>query len=102
PPMLIIKSCGTTTYITRDFATALFRKRMYDHAKSLYVIGAEQEVNFKQLRMVLKELGCNWWDQIEHISFGLMNLDGQKMSTWKGNVVSLEDVLNDSVDLARK
>ena len=102
PPLLIIKSNGTTTYITRDLATALFRKRMYGHAKSLYVVGAEQEVYFKQLRMALKELGFNWWDQIEHISFGLMNLNGQKMSTRKGNVVSLEDVLNDSVDLARK
>lgn len=102
PPLLIIKSNGTTTYITRDLATALYRKRMYGHAKSLYVVGAEQETYFKQLRMALKELGFNWWDQIEHISFGLMNLNGQKMSTRKGNVVSLEDVLHDSIDLARK
>ncbi|OPG88230.1 arginine--tRNA ligase [Limosilactobacillus reuteri] len=102
PPLLIIKSNGTTTYITRDLATALFRKRMYGHAKSLYVVGAEQETYFKQLRVALKEMGFNWWDQIEHISFGLMNLNGKKMSTRKGNVVSLEDVLNDSIDLARK
>ena len=102
PPLLIIKSNGTTTYITRDLATALFRKRMYGHAKSLYVVGAEQETYFKQLRAALKEMGLNWWDQIEHISFGLMNLSGKKMSTRKGNVVSLEDVLNDSIDLARK
>lgn len=102
PPLLIIKSNGTTTYITRDLATALFRKRMYSHAKSLYVVGAEQETYFKQLRAALKEMGFNWWDQIEHISFGLMNLNGKKMSTRKGNVVSLEDVLNDSIDLARK
>ena len=102
PPLLIIKSNGTTTYITRDLATALFRKRMYGHAKSLYVVGAEQETYFKQLRAALKEIGFNWWDQIEHISFGLMNLNGKKMSTRKGNVVSLEDVLNDSIDLARK
>ena len=102
PPLLIIKSNGTTTYITRDLATALFRKRMYGHAKSLYVVGTEQEVYFKQLRMALKKMGFNWWDQITHISFGLMNLNGKKMSTRKGNVVSLEDVLNDSVDLARK
>lgn len=102
PPLLIIKSNGTTTYITRDLATALFRKRMYGFAKSLYVVGAEQEVYFKQLRMALKKMGFNWWDQITHISFGLMNLNGKKMSTRKGNVVSLEDVLNDSVDLARK
>ncbi|MEE1989179.1 arginine--tRNA ligase [Limosilactobacillus reuteri] len=102
PPLLIIKSNGTTTYITRDLATALFRKRMYGHAKSLYVVGAEQETYFKQLRAALKEMGFKWWDQIEHISFGLMNLNGKKMSTRKGNVVSLEDVLNDSIDLARK
>ena len=102
PPLLIIKSNGTTTYITRDLATALFRKLMYGHAKSLYVVGAEQETYFKQLRAALKEMGFNWWDQIEHISFGLMNLNGKKMSTRKGNVVSLEDVLNDSIDLARK
>ncbi|AMY14742.1 arginine--tRNA ligase [Limosilactobacillus reuteri] len=102
PSLLIIKSNGTTTYITRDLATALFRKRMYGHAKSLYVVGAEQETYFKQLRAALKEMGFNWWDQIEHISFGLMNLNGKKMSTRKGNVVSLEDVLNDSIDLARK
>lgn len=102
PPLLIIKSNGTTTYITRDLATALFRKRVYGHAKSLYVVGAEQETYFKQLRAALKEMGFNWWDQIEHISFGLMNLNGKKMSTRKGNVVSLDDVLNDSIDLARK
>ncbi|MDM8332239.1 arginine--tRNA ligase [Limosilactobacillus pontis] len=102
PPLLIIKSNGTTTYITRDLATALFRKRMYSFAKSIYVVGADQETYFRQLRMALKEMGFNWWDQITHVSFGLMNLNGKKMSTRKGNVVSLEDVLNDSIDLARK
>lgn len=102
PPLLIIKSNGTTTYITRDIAAALYRKRMYGHVKSLYVVGAEQEAYFKQLRAGLKEMGFNWYDQIEHISFGLMSLNGKKMSTRKGNVVSLEDVLNDSIRLARQ
>ena len=101
-PPLIIKSNGTTTYITRDLATALFRKRMYGHAKSLYVVGAEQENYYKQLKAVLKEMGFTWWNQLEHISFGLMNLNGKKMSTRKGNVVNLEDVLNDSIKLARQ
>lgn len=101
-PPLIIKSNGTTTYITRDLATALYRKRMFGHAKSLYVVGAEQENYYKQLKAVLKEMGFTWWDQLEHISFGLMNLNGQKMSTRKGNVVNLEDVLNDSIKLARQ
>lgn len=101
-PPLIIKSNGTTTYITRDLATALFRKRMYGHAKSLYVVGAEQENYYKQLKAVLREMGFTWWNQLEHISFGLMRLNGKKMSTRKGNVVSLEDVLNDSIKLARE
>ncbi|MDO4903459.1 MAG: arginine--tRNA ligase [Limosilactobacillus sp.] len=101
-PPLIIKSNGTTTYITRDLATALYRKRMFGHSKSLYVVGAEQENYYKQLKAVLKEMGFTWWDQLEHISFGLMNLNGKKMSTRKGNVVNLEDVLNDSISLARK
>ena len=101
-PPLIIKSNGTTTYITRDLATALYRKQMFGHAKSLYVVGAEQENYYKQLKAVLKEMGFTWWDQLEHISFGLMNLNGQKMSTRKGNVVNLEDVLNDSIKLARQ
>lgn len=101
-PPLIIKSNGTTTYITRDLATALYRKRMFGHAKSLYVVGAEQENYYKRLKAVLKEMGFTWWDQLEHISFGLMNLNGQKMSTRKGNVVNLEDVLNDSIKLARQ
>lgn len=102
PPLLIIKSNGTTTYITRDLATALFRKRMYGFAKSLYVVGADQDTYFRQLKLALKDMGFNWWNQITHISFGLMSLNGAKMSTRKGNVVSLEDVLNDSIDLARK
>ena len=102
PPLLIIKSNGTSTYITRDIATALYRKRMFGHAKSLYVVGAEQEAYFNQLKAGLKEMGFNWYDQIEHISFGLMSINGQKMSTRKGNTVSLEDVLNDSIDLARQ
>ena len=88
-PPLIIKSNGTTTYITRDLATALFRKRMYGHAKSLYVVGAEQENYYKQLKAVLKEMGFTWWNQLEHISFGLMNPNGQKMSSRKGKVVDL-------------
>ena len=102
PPLLIIKSNGTTTYITRDLATALYRKRMYGFAKSIYVVGTDQDTYFRQLKLALKDMGFNWWDQIEHVSFGLMNLNGKKMSTRKGNVVSLEDVLNDSIDLARK
>ena len=102
PPLLIIKSNGTTTYITRDLATAMYRKQTYDFFKSVYVVGQEQEVHFNQLKACLKEMGFDWYDDIVHVSFGLMSLNGQKMSTRKGNVVNLEDVLNESVKLARQ
>lgn len=102
PPLMVIKSNGTSTYITRDLVTAMYRKKTYDFYKSIYVVGQEQEVYFQQLRACLKEMGFDWADDIVHISFGLMSINGQKMSTRKGNVVDLEDVLNQSVDLARK
>lgn len=102
PPLMVIKSNGTSTYITRDLATAMYRKKTYDFYKSIYVVGQEQEVYFQQLRACLKEMGFDWADDIVHVSFGLMSINGQKMSTRKGNVVDLEDVLNQSVDLARK
>lgn len=102
PPLMVIKSNGTSTYITRDLATAMYRKKTYGFYKSIYVVGQEQEVYFQQLRACLKEMGFDWADDIVHISFGLMSINGQKMSTRKGNVVNLEDVLNESVDLARK
>lgn len=101
-PAMIRKSDGSTLYLTRDLAAALFRKRMYHHAQSLYVVGAEQSNHFAQLKAVLSEMGFTWSDQIHHIPFGLMSLNGKKMSTRKGNIIQLEDVLNDSIKLARQ
>ena len=101
-PAMVLKSDGSTLYMTRDLTTALFRKRMYGFAKSLYVVGAEQEYYFGQLKAVLTEMGFEWAKQIHYIKFGLMSLNGKKMSTRKGNVVQLEDVLNDSIKMARQ
>ncbi|WP_283584132.1 arginine--tRNA ligase [Limosilactobacillus difficilis] len=101
-PALIRKSDGATLYITRDLAAALFRKRMYGFKQSLYVVGAEQTNHFAQLKAVLNEMGFTWNKQIHHVPFGLMSLNGKKMSTRKGNIVQLEDVLNDSIKLARQ
>lgn len=101
-PAMIRKTDGATLYLTRDLAAALFRKRMYHFAQSLYIVGAEQSNHFAQLKAVLAEMGFTWADQIHHIPFGLMSLNGKKMSTRKGNVVQLEEVLNDSIRLARE
>lgn len=101
-PAMIKKTDGATLYLTRDLAAALFRKRMYHFAQSIYVVGAEQSNHFAQLKAVLAEMGFTWADQIHHVSFGLMSLNGKKMSTRKGNVIQLEKVLDDSIRLARE
>lgn len=88
--------------MTRDLATALFRKRMYGFEQSLYVVGAEQSYYFQQLKATLATMGFTWSKQIHHIPFGLMTLNGKKMSTRKGNVVQLEEVLDESIKLARQ
>ena len=83
-PALIRKSDGATLYITRDLAAALYRKRTYDFAKSLYVVGNEQSNHFKQLKAVLKELGFDWSDDMEHIPFGLITQGGKNYPHVRG------------------
>jgi arginyl-tRNA synthetase len=101
-PALIKKSDGATLYITRDLAAAIYRKRTYDFAQSLYAVGNEQSNHFKQLKAVLKELGFDWADDMHHIPFGLITQGGKKLSTRKGKIVLLEKVLNEAVELANK
>lgn len=101
PPCLIKKSDGATLYATRDLAAAMYRKENYDFVQSLYVVGHEQSLHFKQLIAVLKKAGYDWADKMVHIPFGMMLKDGKKMSTRKGKVVLLEEVLNESIAMAR-
>lgn len=99
-PALIKKSDGATLYMTRDLAAALYRKKTYDFSQALYVVGQEQSNHFKQLKAVLSEMGYEWADNIHHIPFGLITKDGKKLSTRKGKVVLLEEVLNEASKLA--
>lgn len=99
-PALIKKSDGATLYITRDLAAAIYRKRTYDFALSLYAVGNEQSNHFKQLKAVLKEMGYDWADDMHHIPFGLITQGGKKLSTRKGKVILLEEVLNEATSLA--
>jgi arginyl-tRNA synthetase len=101
PPCLIKKSDGATLYATRDLAAALYRKEHYDFDLSLYVVGNEQSLHFKQLIAVLEKMGYQWAKRMTHIPFGMMLKDGKKMSTRKGKVVLLEEVLNESISMAR-
>ncbi len=96
-PALIKKSDGATLYITRDLAAAIYRKRIYDFAKAIYVVGQEQTAHFKQLKAVLAEMGYAWSKDIQHVSFGLVTKNGQKLSTRKGNVILLEPTIAEAV-----
>lgn len=100
-PALIKKSDGATLYITRDLAAALYRKRTYDFAKAIYVVGNEQSAHFKQLKAVLKEMGYNWSDDMTHVAFGLVTKNGKKLSTRKGNVILLEPTIAEAVNRAQ-
>ncbi len=96
-PALIKKQDGATLYITRDLAAALFRKRNYEFDQSLYVVGQDQIYHFNQLKAVLNKMDYEWQEDIHHISFGLISIDGEKMSTRRGKVVLLEEVLDEAV-----
>lgn len=102
PPFIILRSDGATLYATRDLAAALYRKDTYDFAKCLYVVAYQQDLHFKQLFKVLEMMGHDWAkDQMEHVSFGMVSYEGQALSTRKGHVVYLEDLLNTAIEKAR-
>ena len=102
PPCLIKKSDGATLYATRDLAAAIYRQENYHFVKSLYVVGNEQTLHFKQLFQVLEKMGYDWAKGMAHIPFGMMLKDGKKMSTRKGKVVLLEEVLQAAIKLAEQ
>lgn len=101
PPCIMVKSNGTSIYATRDLATALYRRNEMKADTLLYVVGGEQALHFKQVFHVLGKMGFAWSEQCKHIPFGLMRMEGQKMSTRRGKVLFLEDVLNEAVDRAK-
>lgn len=102
PPALIKRRDGASLYMTRDLAAVFYRKKTYNFKKALYVVGNEQKLHFNQLKEVIKKMGYDYSDDIIHVNFGLVLQDGKKMSTRSGKVVTLIDVLNEAIDMARK
>lgn len=98
PPVLIKKSNGSSTYLTRDIATAMYRKKTYNFYKNVYVVASQQKLHFEQLRAVLKKMGFDWWNDCEHVSFGMVSMKDGSMKTREGKVIFLEDVLNRAID----
>lgn len=98
PPAIILKKDGSSTYITRDIATALYRKKHYDFYKNIYVVATQQNLHFRTLKEILGKMGYEWEKDIDHVQFGMVSLKDGTMSTRKGKVVFLEDVLNKAID----
>ncbi len=101
PPCIILKSDGATIYATRDIAAALYRHRTYSFDKNIYVVGLPQSLHFRQIFETMKRAGWEWSKDCVHVGFGLVKLPGKNMSTRHGDVVFLEDVLNESIDKTR-
>lgn len=99
PPCIIEKTNGSTTYATRDLAAILYRARTYNFDKALYVTSYEQILHFKQVFEVAKNLGLDekYTNNLVHIPFGMIQLKSGKMSTREGNVIKLEDLLNEAI-----
>ena len=101
-PALIQKSDGSTLYITRDIAAAVYRKETYDFYKNIYVVASQQNLHFQQWIQVLELMGYEWARDCVHVPFGLVSLADGTMSTREGRVVFLEDVLNGAVEKTRE
>ncbi|MBI9009406.1 MAG: arginine--tRNA ligase [Tenericutes bacterium] len=96
PPALIQKTDGSTLYMTRDLAALFYRKNTYDFDEVLYCVGNEQKLHFTQLQKVVERMGYAYYKDIHHINFGLILQDGKKMSTRKGKIVKLQNVLEEA------
>ena len=102
-PCIIEKSNGSSTYASRDLAAILHRARMYNYDKAIYVTSYEQVLHFKQVFEVSKLLGMDkkYTDGLIHVPFGMVLLKTGKMSTREGNIIKLEDLLNESIQRAK-
>ena len=96
PPCILRKTDGTTLYATRDLAAAFHRHELYDFERCLYVVGGDQRLHFRQLKLVLHKMGLEWEPRMEHVDFGMVRLPEGKMSTRRGKVVFLQDVLDEA------
>jgi len=100
PPCLILRSDGGSLYTTRDIATALDRKQTYNFYKSLYVTALEQNLHFAQWMKVIELMGYEWAKDLIHIPYGMVNFEEGKLSTRHGNVIKMDDLLNEAVSRA--
>ena len=97
-PCLIKKKDGSSIYATRDLAALFYRKNTYHFDKCLYVTGLEQKLHFAQVFKVIELLGYDWYDSLTHIPYGLVSMEGGKLSTRSGNVIYAEEILHEAIE----
>lgn len=102
PPAIIRTGHDTSVYFTRDLAAAIYRKKTYDFDKLIYTTDAGQSLHFRQLFKVLERMGYEWARDCVHVPFGIISFKDGRMSTRRGNVIFLEDVLNRAIELTRE
>ena len=98
PPCIILRSDGASLYATRDLAAAFYRKKTYDFYKCLYVVAYQQNLHFRQLFKVLELMGKDWAKDMVHVAYGMVSLEDGAMSTRKGHVVWLEEVIDKCIE----
>ncbi len=98
PPCLILRRDGGTLYHTRDLASVMYRKNTFDFHKAIYITGGDQILHFKQLFKVVELMGYEWAKNLEHASFGLVSLESGKISTRRGVVVLMEELLTEAIN----
>ncbi|QUI21102.1 arginine--tRNA ligase [Vallitalea pronyensis] len=102
PPCLITKKDGSTLYATRDITAAIYRKETYDFEKCVYVTAFDQNLHFAQWFKVIEKMGFKWADKLVHVPYGLVSMESGKLSSRKGQIIYLEELLNESIDKTRQ
>lgn len=97
-PCLITKKDGSSIYATRDLAALFYRKNTYNFDKCIYVTGLEQKLHFAQVFKVIELLGYDWYKDLVHVPYGLVSMEGGKLSTRNGNVIYAEEILHESIN----
>ena len=99
---LLLRSDGTSVYMTQDLGTARQRFSEYNFSELIYVVGSEQNYHFQVLKVILKKLGYAWCDSINHLSYGMVELPDGKMKSREGTVVDADDLIDDMIATARE
>ena len=99
---LLLRSDGTSVYITQDLGTAHQRFSEYNLDEHIYVVGNEQNYHFQVLKLILKKLGFSWADSIYHLSYGMVELPEGKMKSREGTVVDADDLIENMVNTAKE